>query len=153
MSSRPSKTSFVVETRLTQARVPLQDFHLPLAVCALLLLLFCDYLPVIHVQLRLKNLPVDSPLHRRILLLLPSFPFQFKMFTKVLAHCLLCRVTLQALPSHSLAFRLSHHPLCRLNMQTSHVLHQLQQLFLASSRSLAEAVVAEAQQGPPYPRP
>jgi hypothetical protein len=32
MSSKPSKTSFVIETRLPQ--FPLQDFQLPLAVCA-----------------------------------------------------------------------------------------------------------------------
>jgi hypothetical protein len=68
--------------------------------------------------------------------------------------------TLPALPSNPpsssqpfLSFRLSQHPLCQLKMQTRLVLHQLQRLFLASSRSLAEAVVAEAQLGPPLPSP
>jgi hypothetical protein len=157
MSSRPSKTFCDIGTRLPQVLSRLQDFHLHLAVSAPVLSLFCNCLPVIYIQqpqqhwVDLENLEPLS--HHRILLVLPSFPYQFRMFTKVLVHYLLWRVTLQAHLSHSLAFRILHHPqaLWRLNLQIRLALHQLQRLFLASSRLLAEAVVAEAQQGPPLP--
>jgi hypothetical protein len=149
MSFRPFKTFCDIGTSLPQVLSRPQDFHLPLAVSALLSLQFFSCLPVIHIQqqLQVKNLYPLS--HHRILLVLPSSPYQSRMFTKVLVHYLLCQVTLQAHLSHSLAFQLSHHPLCQPNLQIRLVLHQLQQLFLVSSRSLAEAVVAEAQQGPP----